>query len=116
MLAFLSNYWWIFVLVAIAAIVVVTIILDKKNAKKWLLYAVAAAEQELGSGTGALKLQMVYDSFISKFPFLAHFISFSVFQKLVDDALKSLKELAEGNEKIQELLKMGNEEEPEDKE
>ena len=30
--------------------------------KEWLLYAVMAAEKELGSGTGALKLRFVYSN------------------------------------------------------
>ena len=32
--------------------------------KNWLLYAVAAAEKEFGSGTGKLKFAKVYNEFI----------------------------------------------------
>ena len=104
MLAFLTNYWWIFALVAVVAIVVITIIKDKKNAKKWLLYAVAAAEKELGAGTGALKLQMVYDKFLEKFPVFGKFLPYETFKALVDKALAELKELLDENEAIKKTI------------
>ena len=50
-----------------------------KKVKEWLLWAVAEAEKELGSGTGQLKLRYVYDMFIVKFPSLAKIISFETF-------------------------------------
>lgn len=61
--------------------------------KEWLLYAVMAAEKELGSGTGAMKLRFVYDMFVSKFPLLVALIPFSTFSDFVDEALDKFKEM-----------------------
>ena len=74
------------------------------NVKKWLLYAVSVAEQELGSGTGQLKLVMVYDMFISKFPWLVKVISFVTFSGLVDDALDEMRILLEQNKAVKEVI------------
>lgn len=104
MIAFLTNYWWIFAIIIVAVIFVISIIKDKNNAKKWLLYAVAMAEKELGSGTGALKLQQVYDKFIEKFPIAAHFVSFETFKGWVDNALDSLEDLIDGNKDIKDAI------------
>ena len=56
--------------------------------KEWLKYAVTMAEKELGGKTGQLKLRMVYDMFVSKFPSVAKLISFDTFASWVDDALE----------------------------
>ena len=61
--------------------------------KEWLLYAVMAAEKELGSGTGAIKLRYVYDMFITKFPLMVALIPFSTFSEFVDEALDEFKKL-----------------------
>ena len=34
--------------------------------REWLLWAVTRAEQELGGGTGRLKLRQVYDLFVDR--------------------------------------------------
>lgn len=68
--------------------------------KEWLLFAVAEAEKELGSGTGQLKLRYTYDMFLTKFPYLSKFISFEIFSKLVDEALDEFKHLLEINGSI----------------
>ena len=65
--------------------------------KNWLLYAVAMAERELGSGTGRIKLGQVYEQFLLVFPQLQRFISFDMFAKLVDDVLIQFQELVEEN-------------------
>lgn len=65
--------------------------------KNWLLYAVAMAEKELGSGTGRIKLGQVYEQFLLVFPQLQRFISFDMFAKLVDDVLIQFQELVEEN-------------------
>lgn len=62
---------------------------------RWLLDAVAAAEKALGSGTGPKKLEMVYNQFREWFPLLAKIMPFSLFSKLVDDALDKMRELLE---------------------
>lgn len=72
--------------------------------KEWLLFAVVEAEKELGSGTGKIKLSMVYSAFITKFPITSKIISFETFSKLVDIALDEMKELLESNEKVKQLI------------
>ena len=49
--------------------------------KEWLKYAVAMAEKELQSGTGQLKLRLVYQRFIETFPAIAKVVSFEVFSE-----------------------------------
>lgn len=65
--------------------------------KNWLLYAVAMAEKELGSGTGRIKLGQVYEQFLLVFPQLQHVISFDTFARLVDEVLVQFQELIEEN-------------------
>ena len=65
--------------------------------KNWLLYAIAMAERELGSGTGRIKLGQVYEQFLLVFPQLQRFISFDTFAKMVDDVLEEFAELVEEN-------------------
>lgn len=111
---FIQEYWFLIV-AAIAIVSVVSIkayIWFKKpgneqleQVKQWLIYAVAKAEAELGSGTGQLKLRYVYDQFIKKFPAVAIFLSFEDFSKLVDEALEELEKMIKENQKIQELIK-----------
>lgn len=75
-----------------------------KALKEWLLFAVSEAEKALGSGTGQLKLRMVYDMFLEKFPYLVKFIPFDTFSKWVDDALEEMKKLLETNEQIKKYI------------
>lgn len=77
--------------------------------KAWLLYAVSIAEKNLGSGTGQLKLALVYDMFLSKFPFASRIISFTIFTQLVDKALGKMKEMIDGNKKIEAVIAKGGE-------
>ena len=51
------EYLWIIALVLIIGAFILIAIKERKNLKNWLLYAVAAAEKDLGSGTGELKLR-----------------------------------------------------------
>ena len=98
---------WYLILLAVVAIAVIVYLLFKffklpresqiAKIKEWLLYAVTEAEKELGSGTGQLKLRYVYDMFLSKFPYLAKFISFEFFSKLVDEVLEKFKEMFKTN-------------------
>lgn len=111
---FIQEYWFLIV-AAIAVVSVVSIkayIWFKKpgneqleQVRQWLIYAVAKAEAELGSGTGQLKLRYVYDLFIKKFPAIAIFISFEDFSKMVDGALDELEELMKENKEISMLIK-----------
>lgn len=71
-----------------------------KNIKSWLVLMCVKAEKELGSGTGQLKLRLVYDWFINKFPSVANIVAFETFSKWVDEALIEAKHLIETNEFI----------------
>ena len=71
---------------------------DKKiaNIKEWLKFAVVDAEKELGSGTGQLKLRMVYNMAVKQFPFIVQLIPFDTFSGWVDEALDWMRcQLAE---------------------
>ena len=61
------------------------------NIKEWLKFAVVEAERELGSGTGQLKLRMVYDMAVKQFPFIIQLIPFDIFSGWVDEALDWMK-------------------------
>lgn len=63
-----------------------------ENMKKWLCYAVTKAEKELGEKTGAMKLHLVYDWAIERFPWVGSLITFDAFSKYVDEALEWMKE------------------------
>jgi hypothetical protein len=73
--------------------------------KEWLKYAVTMAEKELGGKTGQLKLRMVYDMFVSKFPSVAKLISFDTFASWVDDALEWMNKQLEANKAIETVVK-----------
>ena len=75
--------------------------------KNWLLYATAQAEQEMGAGTGKLKLAKVYDMFVAKFPQIAAVLKYEKFCELVDEALVQLRHLLETNINIQEFVNFG---------
>lgn len=72
--------------------------------KEWLKYAVTCAEQDLGSGTGQLKLRTVYDMFLTKFPVTGKFVSFEMFSAWVDDALVWMRQQLEQNVKIAQIV------------
>lgn len=78
-----------------------------KNLKEWLKWAVVQAEKELGSGTGALKLRMVYDMAIQKYPWLINYISFDTFSNWVDEALDWMRKQLETNVNIKLLVNGG---------
>lgn len=110
---FLVNNW-IPVIIGIAVIFVVGYLIytfikrptneQLNKVREWLLYAVAEAEKELGSGTGQIKLRYVYDMFISKFPYLVRVIPFEVFSVLVDEVLDKFRNLLSNNQKLQDYV------------
>ena len=75
-----------------------------EKAKEWMLWAVTQAEAELGGGTGQLKLRLVYDMFIERFPAIAKAVSFDTFMSWVDEALEDMREMLKQNEAVQELV------------
>ena len=61
--------------------------------KQWLVGACFDAEIALGGGTGELKLRMVFDTFVARFPWVAKVVSFDTFHEWVKEALKRLPEM-----------------------
>lgn len=85
------------VIVAVFLIVFTIWLMGFKN---WLVYAVAEAEKVLGSKTGQLKLRLVYDMAVARFPIMAKMLPFNLFGKLVDAALDVMKDMIAKNENI----------------
>ena len=110
---FLVNYWYFLVaaiaILAVAGYAIYAFIKRPTTAqiakvKEWLLYAVTAAEKELGSGTGQIKLRYVYDMFIAKFPYLVKVIPFETFSILVDEALDKFRNILDNNTNLQSYI------------
>lgn len=106
MIDFLAQNWQIVIAVAaLAAIVVISIIsflrlpsgAQKEKILAWLLWAVTEAERSLGSGTGELKLSMVYNWFKTTFKWIAVFLPYETFKKLVDEALVKMRDILSKN-------------------
>lgn len=72
--------------------------------REWLIFATLEAEKHFKDGTGDVKLRFVYDAFIIRFPWLVRVISFETFDKLVDEALVTMRKMLEDNEKIKEIV------------
>lgn len=72
--------------------------------KEWLLFAVIQAEQQLGGGTGRVKLRFVYDMFVDKFKVISLLISFEDFSLMVDEALDIMRDMLESNEAIKQYV------------
>ena len=74
------------------------------NIKEWLKFAVVDAEKELGSGTGQLKLRMVYNMAVKQFPFIVQLIPFDTFSGWVDEALDWMRCQLTENEAAQSYI------------
>ena len=112
----LINNWYL--IVAAIAVVIAIVVAVKKflglpteqqldNLKEWLKWAVTQAEKELGSGTGQLKLRMVYDMAVEKFPWPLKVVPFEEFSMWVDEALIWLNKQLESNKAITTMVKGG---------
>ena len=88
------------IIAAIVAVFLVVLTVWLMGFKNWLVYAVAEAEKVLGSKTGQLKLRLVYDMAVARFPIMAKMLPFNLFGKLVDAALDVMKDMIEKNENI----------------
>lgn len=116
-LQFINENWFL-IIACIAIVSVISIKIYKwfkqpnqmqiKQVQEWLLYAVAKAEENLGSGTGELKLRYVYDMFVTKFPAIAIFIDFDDFCIMVENALYKFEELIKNNENIAAIYNFEN--------
>lgn len=97
----MSEYiTWYNIVFCLVAIIVVVYGISQGKAKEWLKWAVCVAEEELGSGTGQLKLRKVYSMFVDTFPALASILPFNIFSKWVDLALEWMREQLDKNENI----------------
>ena len=103
-LTFLSENWYVIVVVLVLAFGIYYTITNKQKVREWLKYAVTITEKELGSGTGQLKLRQVYDMFIERFPVFSKLVPFSTFSIWVDEALIFLREQLEKNEAIKNFV------------
>lgn len=101
---FIINNWY-YILFCMLMVIVSIYGCTTGKALEWLKYAVAKAEQDLGSGTGQLKLRKVYDMFIDKFPAFSTVLPFTIFSKLVDVALEWLDDQLNKNVNISTLVK-----------
>lgn len=110
---FFVNYWYLLIaaiaVLAISGYAIYTFVKKPtteqiSKVKEWLLYAVTAAEKELGSGTGQIKLRYVYDMFIAKFPYLVKVIPFETFSILVDEALDKFRSMLDTNSNLQSYI------------
>lgn len=117
MMDYIIEYWWLYVVVIACGIVAGVAVYNfyklptpeqLNKVRQWLLWAVTMAEQELGSGTGRLKLRQVYDLFLVRFPWLAKIISFAQFSELVDDALEDMREMLYTNDAVKALVNGGD--------
>lgn len=96
-----TTYIIIAVLVAVFLVVLTIYLMGFKN---WLVWAVSEAEKVLGSGTGQLKLRLVYDMAVARFPIVAKLIPFKLFSNMVDAALKIMNEMIKNNASIAEAI------------
>lgn len=92
------------IVAALLVVFLVVLTIYIKGFKNWLVWAVSEAEKVLGSGTGQLKLRYVYDTAVLRFPVMAKLMPFTVFTKLVDAALVTMREMIEKNKSIAEVI------------
>ena len=103
-LTFLSENWYVIVVVLILAFGIYYTITNKQKVKIWLEWAVTTVEKELGTKTGQLKLRKVYDMFIERFPIFSKLVPFSTFSIWVDEALEFLRNQLANNEAIKAFV------------
>ena len=72
--------------------------------KNWLVWAVTEAEAVFGSKTGKLKLRYAYELAVARFPIIAKIIPFTLFSKMVDDALVIMRTMIENNADIASIV------------
>jgi hypothetical protein len=107
-----ENWYMIVIMVVVVADLVVAVwkwhnqSSETKQAqiKGWLLQAVTLAEQKYGSGTGQLKLSVVYDQFCERVPWLAKILSFETFSEYVDEALTEMRALLKENAAVASIV------------
>ena len=98
----INNWYYIVFFIGVILLCVYGCMTGK--VKEWLKYAVVEAEKYLGTGTGQLKLRAVYDMFVDTFPVFSKILPFSIFSKLVDDALEWMNEQLSKNQMIKNYV------------
>lgn len=94
----ITNNWSL--IITVVAVIVYFLLNGKRSVIAFLLEAVVRAEKDLGSGTGRIKLSVVYGNFIEKYPILSKIIPFPVFSAWVDAVLEDMKDILSKNEKV----------------
>lgn len=89
---------------AVLAIVVIAGGIYVNGFKNWLVWAVSEAENMFGSNTGKLKLRYAYELAVARFPMVAKFIPFTLFSKMVDNALIIMRDMIENNKNIADAI------------
>lgn len=91
-------------IVTVLAVIVYFLLNGVQSVKNYLLIAVTLAEQDLGSGTGRLKLSKVYSEFVSAYPIFSKILPFPVFSAIVDSVLVEMRKLLESNKNVQDYV------------
>ena len=86
-------------IITVLAVVVYFLLNGKRSVMEFLLQAVIMAERDLGSGTGKIKLSVVYGNFIEKYPIFSKIIPFPVFSAWVDAVLEDMMDILSNNKK-----------------
>lgn len=94
----INNWYYIVFFIGVILLCIYGCMTGK--VREWMKIAVVEAEKYLGTGTGQLKLRYVYDSFVQTYPVFSKILPFSIFSRMVDDALEWMKEQLDKNEKI----------------
>lgn len=113
----IDNWFIIVVLIAFTVMVIDMVIRflqmptskQISNVKEWLKFAVIEAEIALGSGTGQLKLRMVYDMALMKFNWLGKVVTFERFSEWVDESLEWMNHQLSTNNNISNIVKSAEE-------
>lgn len=109
----LIENWYLIVIAIVVAVFVVDRVLSWvktdqttkiDNVKEWLKFAVLEAEKNLGQKTGAVKLRMVYDMAVNKFPWIVDLVTFDMFSLWVDEALDWMKDQLDKNKAINDYV------------
>lgn len=108
----IENWYVAVVFMALGAAVVLALwrfvqlpsAVQLEKVQSWLLLAVSEAERKLGGGTGELKLRLVYDKFLGKFPWLAKVVSFKRFEEMVKKALAEMEKMLAENKNAREYV------------
>lgn len=100
----MDNNVLVYIMASVIFILLIVYAVMTNKVKEWLKYAVTMAEKELGSGTGQIKLREVYDWFLEMFPVFSKILPFSIFSKMVDNALEWMRLQLENNDNIRNFI------------